>query len=184
MLDRVNNLIKQLEEIKRFLNLQIKPLEDEIKLLRIKYKEIQRVLISRKVIKIIIKYIIINSVKFFTMEDNTCLLNNLQVKNSKLNSKKVMDIINSLIVKNKKINSKVHIVGGIDKIIELLYSFGNLITLGDLIELIDLDNETKKKIKKIIETEQMDHINIYYDIIGNDPELKEMLVDLKEKLSQ
>jgi predicted RNase H-like nuclease (RuvC/YqgF family) len=56
----LNNLIKKIDEIKIQFNYEIKFLEDEIKVLKKKYNEIQRIFISRKVIKIIIKYIIMN----------------------------------------------------------------------------------------------------------------------------
>ena len=126
------------------------------------------------------------SIKLFSNENNSCMINNLQVKYSQLNSKKVMDIINSLILKKRKINSAMHMDGGIDKIIELLNSYGHSINLDDLIVLIDIDNETKEKIKKIIKIikiTKMNKINIYFDIIRNNLELKEMLVDLQENLS-
>ena len=179
----LNNLIKKIDEIKMQFNYEIKFLEDEIKVLKKKYNEIQRIFISRKVIKIIIKYIIMNCIKYFTMENNSCMLNYLEVKYSQLNSDDVMDIINSLIIKNRQINSTMHMEGGIDKIIEILNSFGNRITFGDLINFINIDNGTKENIKTIMKIAEMDEINIYYDITGFDPELKEMLIDLQKNLN-
>ena len=179
----LNNLIKKIDEIKIQFNYEIKFLEDEIKVLKKKYNEIQRIFISRKVIKIIIKYIIMNCIKYFTMENNSCMLNYLEVKYSQLNSDDVMDIINSLIIKNRQINSTMHMEGGIDKIIEILNSFGNRITFGDLINFINIDNGTKENIKTIMKIAEMDEINIYYDITGFDPELKEMLIDLQKNLN-
>ena len=126
-------------------------------------------LISTKLIKIIIKYIILNCVKFFTMEGTSCLQNNLQAKFSGLNSMKVMHAINSLIRKNRKISSTILMDRAIDKIFEILYSLGNRITLGDLIEQINIDNETKENIRKIVEITKRNQINFYYDIIGNVP---------------
>ena len=179
----LNNLIKKIDEIKIQFNYEIKFLEDEIKVLKKKYNEIQRIFISRKVIKIIIKYIIMNCIKYFTMENNSCMLNYLEVKYSQLNSDDVMDIINSLIIKNRQINSTMHMEGGIDKIIEILNSFGNRITFGDLINFINIDNGTKENIKTIMKIAEMDEINIYYDITGFVPELKEMLIDLQKNLN-
>ena len=179
----LNNLIKKIDEIKIQFNYEIKFLEDEIKVLKKKYNEIQRIFISRKVIKIIIKYIIMNCIKYFTMENNSCMLNYLEVKYSQLNSDDVIDIINSLIIKNRQINSTMHMEGGIDKIIEILNSFGNRITFGDLINFINIDNGTKENIKTIMKIAEMDEINIYYDITGFDPELKEMLIDLQKNLN-
>ena len=179
----LNNLIKKIDEIKIQFNYEIKFLEDEIKVLKKKYNEIQRIFISRKVIKIIIKYIIMNCIKYFTMENNSCMLNYLEVKYSQLNSDDVMDIINSLIIKNRQINSTMHMDRGIDKIIEILNSFGNRITFGDLINFINIDNGTKENIKTIMKIAEMDEINIYYDITGFDPELKEMLIDLQKNLN-
>lgn len=183
MLVGLNNLIKKIDEIKIQFNYEIKFLEDEIKVLKKKYNEIQRIFISRKVIKIIIKYIIMNCIKYFTMENNSCMLNYLEVKYSQLNSDDVMDIINSLIIKNRQINSTMHMDRGIDKIIEILNSFGNRITFGDLINFINIDNGTKENIKTIMKIAEMDEINIYYDITGFDPELKEMLIDLQKNLN-
>jgi hypothetical protein len=111
------------------------------------------------------------------------MLNYLEVKYSQLNSDDVMDIINSLIIKNRQINSTMHMEGGIDKIIEILNSFGNRITFGDLINFINIDNGTKENIKTIMKIAEMDEINIYYDITGFDPELKEMLIDLQKNLN-
>ena len=133
------------------------------------YKEIQEMLISTKLIKIIIKYIILNGVKFFTMEGTSCLQNNLQAKFSGLNSMKVMHAINSLIRKNRKISSTILMDRAIDKIFEILYSLGNRITLGELIEQINIDNEKKENIRKIVEITKRNQINFYYDIIGNVP---------------
>lgn len=169
MIDRVNVLIKKLDEIQNILHFQIKPLQDEINQLKKNYKEIHELLISTKLIKIIIKYFILNGVKFFTMEGTSCLPNNLQVKCSGLDSMKVMHAINSLTRKNRKIISTIHMDGAIDKIIEILYSLGNRITLGDLIEQINIDNETKENIRKNVEITKINQINIYYDIIGNVP---------------
>ena len=124
-----------------------------------------------------------NCIKYFTMENNSCMLNYLEVKYSQLNSDDVIDIINSLIIKNRQINSTMHMEGGIDKIIEILNSFGNRITFGDLINFINIDNGTKENIKTIMKIAEMDEINIYYDITGFDPELKEMLIDLQKNLN-
>ena len=179
----LNNLIKKLDEIKNQFNVQIKNLEYEIKILKQKYKEIQKIFISRKLIKIIIKYIIMNCIKYFTMEDKSCKLNYLEVKYSQLNSEDVMNIINSLIVKNRQINLTMLMEGGIDKKIELLYSLGNTMTLCDLIDIIDIDNKTKENIKTIMEISKLNDINIYYDIIGIDPELKEMLIELQKNIN-
>ena len=179
----IEKVIKDLDKIKIKFNIEIKYLEKEIVELKRKYKELQKILISRKIIKIIIKYIIIYCIKYFTMEDNSCKLNDLTIKYSQLNSNKVKEIINSLIVKNRQLNKTIHLEGGIDKIIELLNEYGNKITFSDLINIIDFDHKTRKYIKKIMEITNISNLNIYYDIIGADPELKEMLLYLQEKIN-
>ena len=176
----IEKVIKDLDKIKIKFNIEIKYLEKEIVELKRKYKELQKILIPRKIIKIIIKYIIIYCIKYFTMEDNSCKLNDLTIKYSQLNSNKVKEIINSLIVKNRQLNKTIHLEGGIDKIIELLNEYGNKITFSDLINIIDFDHKTRKYIKKIMEIANISNLNIYYDIISAYPELKEMLLYLQE----
>ena len=134
------------------------------------------------VIKIIIKYIIKYCIKNFTLENNSCKLNYLEMKYTELNSENVKELINFLISKNSQINLQLHLVGGVDKIIEILNSYRRNITFNDLLEIINLGDSKKKIIRKMMEIANISNFNIYYDIIALDIELKEMLVELQNEI--
>ena len=183
ILSHIENLLNQIEEMNKKYNYRIKNLENEVDQLKKKNIELQKIIISRKLIKIIIKYIIIYSIKNFTLENNSCKLNNLEMKYSQLNREEVKEIINFLIAKNREINFKLHMEGGIDKIIELLNSYGTKITFNDLLDIMQFDDNRSKLIKKIMEITNLSNLNIYYDIVGADTELKEMLLELQNELN-
>ena len=180
--EQFENLQKQINKINNTFNYRIKNLEKDIEELKRKNMELQRIIISRKLIKIIIKYIIKYCVKNFTLENNSCKLNYLEMKYTELNSENVKEVINFLISKNSQINLQLHLVGGVDKIIKLLNSYGKYITFYDLLEIINLGDSKKKIIRKMMEIANISNINIYYDIIALDIELKEMLVELQNEI--
>lgn len=94
------------------------------------------------------------------------------MKYPQLKSEKVKEIINYLIEKNRQINLKLHMEGGVDKIIELLNKYDKNITFNDLLDIIGFDGNIIKVIKKIMDITNLSNLNIYYDVVGEDTELK------------
>lgn len=149
---------KNIEEIIR--------LEKEIKELKIKIKELQNVLVGRKLIKIILKIIIENCFKNYYSIGNT--INVQELKNQKYCPfKKIANNLIDIILKNNKI---IHINDEINQIIDII---NNKTTYGDILNLIkdSLKQNDYENILKLLNEKLLFNEICKEQLIGPDEDL-------------
>ena len=180
---QISLLIKEINTINSKFNGEIINLEKQVQDLSKKNKELQLIIISRKLVKIILKYIISNCLLSFTRENKSNNLKSLELKEfTPFKQEDVINTINKLIEKNRSSNEVMHIEGAIYNNLEILKGYGREIFLKDLIEMLNVDNKVKFSLKEIINYFKIADINVYNDIIYFDQEMTEMLNDLQSKL--
>lgn len=182
---QISNLIDEIKLINLQLNGEIKTLEKDVKDLKKKNKELQIIIISRKLVKIILKHFITNCLKSFTREDNSNIIKTLILKEcDTFDCNELIKIFNELIEKNKKSNEVMHFEGFINNNIDILKGYGQDIYLKDLINLLNITEKEKNYLNKIAIFFKIDELNVYNDIISFDPKIKDLLDDLQSKLEQ
>ena len=122
----------------------------EIDILKERIKELQNIIMSRKIIKILLKKIINNYFDSYTIvkENKNNHIYNVKLKEKKYKS--MINVINNLIDAIYKENKIIHIEGAIKKIIDILNSNT---TYGDLLNICDkiLEKNDLAKIKDLFE---------------------------------
>ena len=180
---QISLLIKEINTINSKFNGEIIMLGKQVQDLSQKNKELQLIIISRKLVKIILKYIISNCLLSFTRENKSNNLKSLVLKAlAPFKQEDVINTLNELIEKNRSTNEVMHIEGAIFKNLEILKGYGREIFLKDLIEMLNVNNKVKLSLSTITKFFKIDGINVYNDIIYFNPEMTEMLNDLQSKL--
>ena len=180
---QISLLIKEINTINYKFNGEIIMLGKQVQDLSQKNKELQLIIISRKLVKIILKYIISNCLLSFTRENKSNNLKSLVLKAlAPFKQEDVINTLNELIEKNRNTNEVMHIEEDIYNNLEILKGYGREIFLKDLIEMLNVDNKVKISLNTIANYFKIADINVYNDIIYFDPEMTEMLNDLQSKL--
>ena len=180
---QISLLIKEINTINSKFNGEIIMLGKQVQDLYQKNKELQLIIISRKLVKIILKYIISNCLLSFTRENKSNNLKSLVLKAfTPFKQEDVINTLNELIEKNRNTNKVMHIEEDIYNNLEILKGFGREIFLKDLIEMLNVNNKVKLSLSTITKFFKIDGINVYNDIIYFDSEMTEMLNDLQSKL--
>ena len=180
---QISLLIKEINTINSKFNGEIIKLGKQVQDLSQKNKELQLIIISRKLVKIILKYIISNCLLSFTRENKSNNLKSLVLKAlAPFKQEDVINTLNELIEKNRNTNEVMHIEEDIYNNLEILKGYGREIILKDLIEMLNVNNKVKLSLSTITKFFKIDGINVYNDIIYFDPEMTEMLNDLQSKL--
>ena len=182
---QISLLINEINPINFKFNAEIKILEKQVQDLSQKNKELQLIIISKKVVKIILKYIISNCLLSFTLENKSNYLSSIILKEfAPFKQEDVMNTLNELIKKNRSSNEVMHIEGAIGDNLEMLKGYGNEIFLKDLIKILNVDNKEKFSLNQIATFFNIANINVYNDIIFFDPDMTEMLNDLHLQLQK
>ena len=178
--EKVSKLLKEINYLGK-----LQKLEKQIEDLKEKNNQLQIIIISRKLIKIILKYIISNCLESFTLEEKSNKLNSSKIKgNTKFDKNKVMGILNKLIDKNKESNFIMHIEGAINDHLEILKKLGTEIYLNNLIELLNVDKKTKDYLFNIAEYYNINNSDVHNEIPPFDPDINELLNDLQIQLEK
>jgi len=184
ILDILNKIIEDADAMKIYFNRKMKENEkekkkliSEIEKLKQRIKELQNIIVGRKIIKLLIKVIIINCFNSYTIiKDNKKYhIGNVQLKDGKY--KGMIVVVNNLIDTIFKANKIIHMEGSINKIIDILNS---RTTYGDLIDICEtiLTQNDLKKIKKLFDEKIISVKKCYPELIEEDIELKKILNEL------
>ena len=184
ILDILNKIIEDADAMKIYFNRKMKENEkekkkliSEIEKLKQRIKELQNIIVGRKIIKLLIKVIIINCFNSYTIiKDNKKYhIGNVQLKDRKY--KGMIVVVNNLIDTIFKANKIIHMEGSINKIIDILNS---RTTYGDLIDICEtiLTQNDLKKIKKLFDEKIISVKKCYPELIEEDIELKKILNEL------
>ena len=157
ILDILNKIIENADAMKIYFNGKMKENEKEKKILiteieklKQRIKELQNIIVGRKIIKLLIKVIILNCFNSYTIiKDNKKYhIGNVQLKDRKY--KGMIVVVNNLIDTIFKANKIIHMEGSINKIIDIVNSHT---TYGDLIDICEkiLTQNDLKKIKKLFD---------------------------------
>ena len=182
--EKINELTKEIYVMNHKFNGEIKMLENQVKELEKKNKELQIIIISRKLVKIILKYFIKNCLKSFSLDKESNRINTLALKKEFyfFDQKKIMEILNELIIKNMNSNEIIHLEGFINDNLEIIKAYGEEIYLKNLIEILNIDEKKKDYLINIAKCYNIENTNVYTDIIHYDPDIKEMLNELELEL--
>lgn len=142
LMQQINQILKFLDIIisdtrlmKSYMNETIKEnkeeilkLKKEVDILKERIKELQEIIIGRKIIKIILKTIIINCFESYSLikQNKKYQVVNVKLKNSKYGD--MINVVNNLIDGIFKANKIIHIDGAINKIVDII---NNNTTYGD-----------------------------------------------------
>ena len=114
-------LMKEINTINSKFKGEIIILEKQVKDLSQKNKELQLIIISRKLVNIILKYIISNCLLSFTRENKSNNLKSLVLKAfTPFKQEDVINTLNELIEKNRSSNEVMNIEGAIYNNLEIL----------------------------------------------------------------
>ena len=118
---QISLLIKEINTINYKFNGEIIMLGKQVQDLSQKNKELQLIIISRKLVKIILKYIISNCLLSFTRENKSNNLKSLVLKAlAPFKQEDVINTLNELIEKNRSSNEVMNIEGAIYNNLEIL----------------------------------------------------------------
>ena len=169
----LNETIKENKE-------EIGRLKKEIDVLKKRIKELQDIIISRKIIKIILKKIIINCFESysFAKEDKKYYIKDVKLKKKEYNG--MVKVVNNLINTIYKENKIIHIEGAINRIIDIL---NTETTYGDLLNICEtiLEKNDLSKIKQLFKDKIITFENCYPEIIEDDLEMKKILEEFSKK---
>ena len=180
---QISLLINEINAINSKFNGEIKILERQVKVLSQKNYELQLIIISRKIVKIILKYIISNCLLSFTLENKSNNISSIILKGlAPFKQEDVLNTLNELIKKNRSSNKVMYIERDIYNNLEILKGYGKEIFLKDLINILNAENKTKFSLNQIATFFNIANINVYNDIIFFDPDITEMLNDLQLQL--
>ena len=180
---QISLLINEINAINSKFNGEIKILERQVKVLSQKNYELQLIIISRKIVKIILKYIISNCLLSFTLENKSNNISSIILKGlAPFKQEDVLNTLNELIKKNRSSNKVMYIEIDIYNNLEILKGYGKEIFLKDLINILNAENKTKFSLNQIATFFNIANINVYNDIIFFDPDITEMLNDLQLQL--
>lgn len=180
---QISLLINEINATNSKFNGEIKILEKQVQDLTQKNNELQLIIISRKIVKILLKNIISNCLLSFNLENQSNNISSIVMKGiPPFKQEEVVYVLNELIRKNKSSNEIMHIEGSIHNNLEILKGYGRKIVLKDLIMILNIDNKTKHYLNNIVTFFKIADNNIYNDIILYDPDMTEMLKDLQLKL--
>lgn len=191
ILNNIKDIIKEMNGIKDTFNFQIEKLQNEnnnlverLKLLEKKVNELQGIIIGRKIIKLIIKKILKNcfiDYQIIINKKGIYEINKATLKDSKYAG--MVNVINHLIEAITTTNGIIHLIDTIDKSITII---NKNTTFGDIINICDLAIKQVKKndinsIKSLFTDTSILNNNVYQEIIGDDPKIKDLLSDFLEK---
>ena len=187
ILEILDKIILETDKMKFYLNGTIKEnqeeigrLKKEIDVLKKRIKELQDIIISRKIIKIILKKIIINCFESysFAKEDKKYCIKDVKLKKKEYNG--MVKVVNNLINTIYKENKIIHIEGAINRIIDIL---NTKTTYGDLLNICEtiLEKNDLSQIKKLFKEKIITLENCYPEIIEDDLEMKKILEEFSKK---
>ena len=187
ILEILDKIILETDKMKFYLNGTIKEnkeeigrLKKEIDVLKKRIKELQDIIISRKIIKIILKKIIINCFESysFAKEDKKYCIKDVKLKKKEYNG--MVKVVNNLINTIYKENKIIHIEGAINRIIDIL---NTKTTYGDLLNICEtiLEKNDLSKIKQLFKEKIITLENCYPEIIEDDLEMKKILEEFSKK---
>ena len=191
ILNFIQSIIKEKNGIKDIFNSKIEKLQNEnnnllerLKLMENKINELQGIIIGRKIIKIIIKKILKNCFIDYHIQINTkgiYEINKATLKDDKYVG--MVNVVNHLIEAISTTNGIIHLIDTINKSITII---NKNTTFGDIMNICDLAIKQVKKndidsIKLLFTDNSILNNNVYQEIIGNDPKIKDLLSDYLEK---
>ena len=191
ILNCIQSIIKEMSGIKDIFNSKIEKLQNEnnnllerLKLMENKVNELQGIIKGRKIIKIIIKKILKNCFIDYQILINTkgiYEINKATLKDNKYVG--MVNVVNHLIEALSTTKGIIHLIDTINKSITII---NKNTTFGDIINICDLAIKQIKKndidsIKLLFTDNYILNNNVYQEIIGNDPKIKDLLSDYLEK---